>query len=56
MSSLMQQLSLLAREAQERGEIARVHGIDPDAARWFQIEELADRLADLLYVDVEELA
>ena len=56
MSILMQQLSLLAREAQERGEIARVHGVDPDAARWFRIEELADALADLLYADVEEMS
>jgi hypothetical protein len=53
MSSLLQQLSLLAREANERGEIARAHGVDPDAARWFQIEELADTLADLLFVEEE---
>ena len=56
MSTLLQQLSLLAREAEERGEVAIAHGADSDAARWFQIEELADTLADLLYVDAEELA
>lgn len=46
-------LSLKAREAQERGEIARANGDDREAARQFRIEELADELADLLEEDGE---
>lgn len=46
-------LALKAREAQERGEIARRDGNDKEAARQFRIEELADELADLLEEDGE---
>lgn len=49
MPDMMRQLAFLAREAQWKGECSRVYGNHVDASYWFEIEERADALADVLY-------